>query len=216
MNSAIILMAGKGTRTGLTENKTLVKINNKPVFMYSLEKFLDLGLEVVLVINKKEENIVKKYITNLDVKIAYGGTTRGGSSYNGLLKCSGEYVLIHDAARPFIPVEAIKMTLNYFPSPVVVCSKVINTIKEITPRGLKTLERSRLLSAETPQAALRKDFLDAYKKAFEDEYLSTDDISLIERYITNDIRIVITNGNNKITTSEDLTIAKVRLGEYNV
>jgi len=216
MVSAVLLMAGKGTRTGLKENKTLLKINNKPLFMYSMERFLELNIEVVLVINKKEEDIIKKYLNGKDVKIAYGGNTRGESSYNGLLKCSNDYVLIHDAARPFVSREVIKKVISSYPKPALVYSQVINTIKQKTPDGIITIDRDSLLSAETPQAALKCDFLKAYKKAFCDKLYNTDDISLIERYITRNIELISSSGNKKITTHEDILEAKVRLGEINV
>ena len=54
MFDAIILMAGKGERTGLSFNKILYKVNNKPLFQYSLETFLKSPFchQVVLVVSK--------------------------------------------------------------------------------------------------------------------------------------------------------------------
>lgn len=216
MNSVIILMAGKGQRTGLQNNKALTKINNKPLFMYSLETFYDLDIEIVLVINKLEEETIKEYTKDLDIKIAYGGNSRSESSYNGLLCCKGEYVLIHDAARPFIKKQVIEEALLSKPRPSLVCSDSVNTIKIINSNGIETLDRTKLIVAETPQGAMRKDFLLAYEKAYKSKLSNTDDISLIERYITSDIRLIKTVGNNKITTPEDVVLAKVRLGEVDV
>src|SRR5690554_1245169 len=107
MFDAIILTAGKGSRSGLKYNKVLYRIDGKPIFKYSLEVFLSCFdcRKVVLVINKNEQEEVKAAIEDLDtsrIDITYGGELRQDSVANGIEKCSSKIVLIHDGARPLI------------------------------------------------------------------------------------------------------------------
>ena len=110
MVSVILMMAGSSSRMNSNENKLFLELGDKKVFQHSLDKFLEFGLEVICVI--KEENI--KYLGDyLDkVKVVIGGNTRQESVYNGLCTCNNDYVLIHDAARPFISKNIIEDCLN--------------------------------------------------------------------------------------------------------
>ena len=55
-------MAGTGSRMKLSQNKILLDLNQKPVFMHSYEKFKKFGLEIVCVINPNDESMGKKTI----------------------------------------------------------------------------------------------------------------------------------------------------------
>ena len=84
MFDAIILIAGKGSRSGLKYNKVLYRIDGKPIFRYSLETFLSCKdcRKVVLVVNKNELDDINDAIIDLDksrIEIAYGGELRQDS-----------------------------------------------------------------------------------------------------------------------------------------
>ena len=70
MFDVVLLMAGRGTRTGLDYNKVLYKINNKPIFRYSLDTFLEIEEcnRIVLVINPEEEAEIKSLISDVNLK----------------------------------------------------------------------------------------------------------------------------------------------------
>ena len=64
-NSLILLMAGNGSRCGLEINKVLYQINQVPLFIYSLEKFTQVGFdEYILVVSENDYDIVSEYIKN--------------------------------------------------------------------------------------------------------------------------------------------------------
>jgi 2-C-methyl-D-erythritol 4-phosphate cytidylyltransferase len=214
MVSVILVMAGIGSRMNLNVNKILLPLNDKPVFMHSLLKFVNRGYEIVCVINPNDEDNIKKYLPE-GIIIAYGGNTRSESVYNGLAKCSGNYILIHDAARPLISDKVLDEVDELLKNnkPILVYSKVKDTIK-INDSGIKTLNRDDLLAAQTPQGALYKDLMYCYQMAKMEGFNATDDMSLIERYLTSDITLIEGNIENiKLTTQIDYELMKLMVKE---
>ncbi|MBO5711302.1 MAG: 2-C-methyl-D-erythritol 4-phosphate cytidylyltransferase [Acholeplasmatales bacterium] len=210
MVSVILVMAGIGSRMNLNVNKVLLPLNDKPVFMHSLLNFVNRGYEVVCVINPSDEALVKKYLPE-GIIIAYGGNTRSESVYNGLSKCSGNYILIHDAARPLISNDVLDNVDKSIKDnkPILVYSKVKDTIK-INDSGIKTLNRDELLAAQTPQGASYRDLMYCYQMARMEGFNATDDMSLIERYIGSDITLIEGNSENiKLTTQIDYEVVKL-------
>lgn len=219
MFDAIILIAGKGSRSGLKYNKVLYKIENKPVFKYSLEVFLNCNecRKVVLVVNKNEIEEIKEAIKDLDnsrIDYAYGGELRQDSVASGIEKCSSQIVLIHDGARPLIELRHIVDVYEgaLINSSAVLAVKTIDTIKEHKNGKFITLNRDNLWNVQTPQGVELKKFKNALNKAKEDNYIATDDVSLLEKYYDITPRIVIGSYKNiKLTTIEDIEYIKFLL-----
>ncbi|HHX00012.1 MAG TPA: 2-C-methyl-D-erythritol 4-phosphate cytidylyltransferase [Acholeplasmataceae bacterium] len=221
MFDVVLLMAGRGTRTGLDYNKVLYKINNKPIFRYSLDTFLEIEEcnRIVLVINPEEEAEIKSLISDVNlkkIKIVSGGNMRQDSVYNGIIECNSEVALIHDAARPLITkgiiLNVYRKTLVY--SAAVTAIKTIDTIKELRDGKLITLDREKLYNIQTPQGVNLDKFKNAHLKAKDEKFYSTDDVSLLEKYYN--ISPTIVEGsiyNFKVTTSFDLEIMKKLLEE---
>ena len=207
MVSVILMMAGSSSRMNANENKLFLELGDKKVFQHSLDKFLEFGLEVICVI--KEENI--KYLGDyLDkVKVVIGGNTRQESVYNGLCACNNDYVLIHDAARPFISKNIIEDCLNAINQDknFLVAAPSKDSIYLKTP--LQTLNRDNVCLAQTPQGGLKTDFLTAHLKAVEEGISATDDISLVLKYIDKEVMLITGEDINfKLTTSLDYILAK--------
>ena len=214
MISVILLMAGTGSRMKLSQNKILLDLNQKPVFMHSYDKFKKYDLEIVCVINPNDEEEIKKYVDENSI-LVYGGSSRQESVYNGLLKCNGDYIFIHDAARPLISEELIEELINNssLQQPILTYFKCKNTVKNIEC-GIKTLNRDNIIFAATPQCATLEDYLYCYNKAKEEKFIATDDISLIEKYLNKNIKLIESNEENfKITTKLDYDLAKLILKE---
>ena len=207
MVSVILMMAGSSSRMNANENKLFLELGDKKVFQHSLDKFLEFGLEVICVI--KEENI--KYLGDyLDkVKVVIGGNTRQESVYNGLCACNNDYVLIHDAARPFVSNTIIQECLNAINEDknFLVAAPSKDSIYIKTP--LQTLNRDNVCLAQTPQGGLKTDFLTAHLKAVEEGISATDDISLVLKYIDKEVMLITGEDINfKLTTSLDYILAK--------
>ena len=214
MYSAILLMAGKGTRMNRKENKILLPLGNKKVYEYSLDILLKTVDEVICVINPDDKEIIDSLPKN--VKWTFGGKTRQESVYNGLLKASNEYILIHDAARPFITKELIndiKEKLNNDTS-VLVCQKCKDTIRINNNGILNNINRDDVIKASTPQASTKKLLFNSYNK-IKDE-IFTDDIQLIEKYHP-EIKIELVYASDdlfKITTETDYLLANLLWRNY--
>ena len=150
------------------------------------------------------------------VRIIEGGASRQESVFNGIKACECDYVLIHDAARPMITTDLINTAIDevVFKNALTVATKTIDTIKEVVDgKIVKTIDRSKLYNTQTPQA-FRYDLIrEAHEKLSGQSF--TDDAGMLEALGQT---VYILNGsykNIKITTQNDIDIAKIYLAESN-
>lgn len=215
--TAIILAAGSGTRSGLKENKILFKIDGKRVVDFSINFFEndDDCSSIILVIN--EQNIDEFFIPDKSkiVKIIFGGNTRQKSVYNSLKFIEEKYVLIHDAARPFIPkksVEELKLKLLDYSS-LTLGVRVTDTIQRVDDSFVyETLNRDHLMATQTPQAFHKDKLIEAHALAIKNNVEATDDTTLLLTLL--DIPAFFVEGdkkNIKFTNIDDLTFLEVIL-----
>ena len=209
MISCILLAAGKGQRFG--KKKQYVALGGKPLFLYSIETVKDLFEEVIVVLPPEDINTVK--IPDGIKKVA-GGTERQDSVLNALLETEAEIVVIHDTARPFATQDMFRRVSNleeYDGKIVAIPSR--DTLKEVAENiVIKTIDRSGIWLAQTPQAFKRKTLIECHFKARNEGFYGTDDASLLERY---GYKVGIVEGsfwNFKITFPEDLEIAERFVG----
>jgi 2-C-methyl-D-erythritol 4-phosphate cytidylyltransferase len=220
---AIIVAAGRGRRLKSNQPKPFVKICAKPILFYILSVFSAQHLikEIILVCNRrslsKARSLVKVFKFNKVKKIVLGGALRRDSVANGLKPITGDkntFVLIHDAARPFINNsyinELIRHAFKYNAVISAVPVKFTTKSARIISNKLfvdKTLERKKLWEIQTPQI-FRSDLI---KKAYSHfgHIEATDDSSLVE-LLGAKVKIVSGSYSNiKITTPEDLAQAKI-------
>ena len=220
--SAIVLAAGSGLRFKSRIPKPLVKINSKPIIIYSLEVLSnDRRIEEIIVtVNKKNKEAIARTIREFDIKkvsnIVLGGVRRQDSVSNALsaLKNKKNLVLIHDSARPFITKALVNRLIkeadkNHAAIPGM---PVKSTIKKATPvngglRVRSTIDRAKLYEIQTPQVF----DADLIKRAYRRHANSfvTDDSSLVERL---GVRVRLVEGsefNIKITSPDDLILARL-------
>ncbi len=146
MNTALIVAAGAGSRAQLNQSKVLYLINNKPLFMYSVDAFLELGFKIVLVVSKNDFNDIQKYINPDRVIVVLGGKTRSESVKFGLKAVQTPYVYIHDAARPLITKKAIleiEKSLQYHDA-VLLAEHLTSSLKRIEHNELSSLKRDAI------------------------------------------------------------------------
>lgn len=207
MVTAILLMAGNASRMQMNENKVYLPLGKQRVFEYSLKLFLEMGFEVVCVVREEDQEYLEPYYKR--IKLAIGGKTRQESVYKGLQEASGDFVLIHDAARPFVSRNIIINCCEAFKEncACLVATSSKDSLYQKTP--FLSLNRENALLAQTPQGAKTKVLLECHRKAKEDGFVGTDDISLLIRYSKDLIKIIEGNDNNfKITTQLDYILAK--------
>lgn len=225
MISVIIPAAGQGKRFGAGINKAFVSLAGKTILERTVAAFSDLPevSEIIIVIAPDELDEIKrqvKFYPRQDIiKAVAGGSERQYSVENALaaIRDDAEIVLIHDGARPLISRRVIHQVIKAVRdnSAAIVAVPVKDTIKVVDSGGFVTSTpvRSELWAVQTPQGFKRSLLIQAYKKAREENFLGTDDSSLVERL---GIPVKIVPGeyeNIKITTPEDLPIAKMILTE---
>lgn len=145
-----------------------------------------------------------------------GGATRQESVFKGLLLLQEKYpvdvVLIHDGARPFITANVIsKVYKKVLEQGAAACGvPPVDTQKEVDKEGkiLRHLNRSSLISIQTPQGFLFKPLLEAHIQASTDGIIYTDDTAIWNTYVGS---VFVTEGcseNKKITYPEDIYLLK--------
>ncbi|MEN3013881.1 MAG: 2-C-methyl-D-erythritol 4-phosphate cytidylyltransferase [Endomicrobiia bacterium] len=221
--SAILLAAGKSKRFQFSTKKQFLKIENKPLLEYVLEKFYKLKCfsQIILVIDKndlkKVNNIVSLKKTE-DIKIVFGGKERYDSVFNATkyIDKDVKFVLIHDVARPFVSTDLINKCLKEikFYDCVVPVVPVVDTIKSINSKFvIKTLKREHLVLVQTPQVFRKEVFDHIYSKKILYKWTKkvkiTDDSQLAE---LEGYKIKVIPGektNIKITTKQDIELTKL-------
>lgn len=208
--SAIVLCAGKGSRSGLTYNKMLYRFKNKTVYEMTMEIFLnDERCKQIVVVTKEEDlDDLKKLISSKKIDYVFGGKERQDSVYNGLQVVKEDYVLIHDGARPYLKKENIDDILECLNKndACLLVVPVKDTIKVcIDGNIVKTLPREQLVQAQTPQAFKTELIKRCYQKGKDKNYIATDDASLVEYFENIEVKAVLGSYSNiKITTPDDL------------
>lgn len=210
MFSAVVLCAGFGSRFSSEKNKVLFEIDDKPIFMHSIDLFKHFADEVIVVCRDEEREIISKYVG--DVKLVTGGQYRHFSVLNGVKACRNEYVLIHDGARPYLSSLDLNNLVDMLPNcdACFLAVKAKNTIKRLDGNHLDTLDRSQLIEALTPQGGKKDVLIEAITKCIEDEFIPTDDICAVERLGNKKIEVIYGDSRNiKITTKEDVMDKKI-------
>lgn len=209
-SSAILLMAGSGTRTHLTYNKTLYEINNVPLFMYSLNKLTKVGFdEYIIVVSNSDYEYVCNYLasTPYHVKIVLGGLTRSESVKNAIKEVSTDVALIHDAARPLISIEDIETLKSNFDRYMLgtMYHHVTDTVRTVDDK-VSLIDRDTLYAVTTPQFFSEK----LFSTILNNTNNITDEISLFENQY--DIAFIEETSNNiKFTTTNDIDFIKYQL-----
>ena len=211
--NAIIPAGGTSSRFGKS-NKLLEKIGEKEVIKYTVEAFEKSNIdEIIICANIAIIDDLKKILNDCKkVRIIEGGASRQESVFNGIKACECDYVLIHDAARPMITTDLINTAIDevVFKNALTVATKTIDTIKEVVDgKIVKTIDRSKLYNTQTPQAFKYDLIRDAHEKLSGQNF--TDDAGMLEALGQT---VYILNGsykNIKITTQNDIDIAKVYL-----
>lgn len=185
--SLILLAAGSGSRTGLDHNKVFHRIHGKMVVEYSLEFFKKQAYcrQIILVCHAADFNFVHNRFHEQVDAIVTGGSTRQNSVLKGLNKALHDYVLVHDAARPFLSEDHLDALLRDVvdTKATTLAIPVSDTIVETSGNRLtKTLNRSELVALQTPQAFDRTLLMKAHQAAHKIGYLATDDTDLIRRF----------------------------------
>lgn len=225
----ILLIAGSSRRFLGKIKKQFVKINNKPLFIYTLEAMLKFKFDNVIIASLKEDlNNIKKTISkNLlnseNIHYVEGGSERVYSVYNAMKfikenNIKTDFVFIHDGVRPIVSKKEIKELYEMVikKNAAILASKVVDTIKKVDSKKniVETIDRNFLYRAATPQAFNFKKYMIAMERYMNDrkhkerlgKKIATDDAEIYSAY-AGKVAIVECSANNiKITNKEDLNL----------
>lgn len=217
----VIPAAGSGVRMSHGKPKPLIELRDKPILIWTLEPFVELGLtdQMVVVVSKNlvsriERTVEEHFGSDMGLRVIPGGADRQGSVLNGLLvlKPETEIVVIHDAARPFVEpraiLESIDAAREYGAATVAI--PVVDTILAVNRDGTagETLDRSRLWAVQTPQTFQYDTILQAHEDAEKEGVHATDDAELVRRRGST-VKVVEGSPENiKITRPPDLELAE--------
>jgi 2-C-methyl-D-erythritol 4-phosphate cytidylyltransferase len=217
--TAIIVAAGAGRRFGAPKQFALLR--GKPVLSWSLDAFEShprVGAIVVVLPDEKMGPELKAAFPKIAAIVA-GGERRQDSVWNGLLcveERGTDIVLVHDGARPLVSAELIGRVIEGVEKagaavPVV---ELDDTVKEIRNGAVvRTLDRSILVRAQTPQGFAFDLLKRALDRARADGFKGTDDAALVERLGAPVAAVPGEPRNIKITSSGDLKSAEALLGD---
>lgn len=213
--AAVIVAGGAGTRFGGPVRKQYLRVGGEPVLLRAIRPFLHHPrvTSVIVVLPPDDVADPPAWLAELPVRIVAGGAERGDSVRNGLRAVDQDVdrVLIHDGARPFVSAGIIDRVLDACAGQGAIAAvPATDTIQQVGESGLidRTLDRSRLWHAQTPQGFPRAGILHAYQQAAEDGVSGTDDAGLYARY-AGPVRVVMGSYDNlKVTRPDDLPIAE--------
>ena len=221
----IVMAAGSGTRMGADVPKQFIELNGKAILRMTIETFLSAcpDLSVITVLPEAHiaywKNYCLKNTFTCPQVLVKGGITRFHSVRNALEKVpEGALVAIHDGVRPLISQELVRSMFEKaeeIPAliPVTPC---VDTMKVLERQGDDLVgipgvkvDRSTLFGVQTPQIFHSEIIKEAYSQAYDTAF--TDDASVLEKYGKNPSYVAGERFNIKITTQDDLLLARAIL-----
>jgi 2-C-methyl-D-erythritol 4-phosphate cytidylyltransferase len=221
-------MGRTSAETAGTSRKQFMLLDGSPILLHTVRKFAasDRVREIVVALRREDlgwvGDLLREQIRNKTVRVVEGGNSRQESVERGLAAVSPdtELVAVHDAVRPFIDLEIIEKATDEAAEygAAIVGIVPVDTVKQVTgaqATGAKvrsTISRERLVLAQTPQV-FRYDLLkQAFEAASRDNFVGTDESSLVERLEQVDVRVVMGSDRNiKITKPGDMDLARLFL-----
>jgi 2-C-methyl-D-erythritol 4-phosphate cytidylyltransferase len=213
--------AGRGERLGPGTPKALREIAGVPMLVHAVHALAASPAVDLVVIAAPESEVehvsglVGRSTFNAEVSVVSGGATRQESVARALitLPADVDVVLVHDAARPLVPVEmvtAVVASVREGHPCVIPCLSVADTIKEVDAHDMvvRTVDREVLRAVQTPQGFDVKLLKQCHQQGIKQGWEVTDDAALFEKC---GYQVHIVEGeetNLKVTTPQDLAIAQ--------
>ncbi|MCH9814821.1 MAG: 2-C-methyl-D-erythritol 4-phosphate cytidylyltransferase [Actinomycetia bacterium] len=218
--ACIIPAAGRGERLGGATPKALRQISGKTLLEHSVRAMIAAREVTSVVIAAPQESvsqvedILSQIAADVPISVVVGGQSRTDSVRNAARAIpSAEIVLVHDAARPFVPAEVVSRVISAVRAgapAVVPAIPVTDTIKHVDAAGrvVHTVERDELRAAQTPQGFTKT----ALDQALADHQTqATDEAGLLEEL---GVPVLVVAGHSesmKVTRPLDLVVAEAIL-----
>ena len=212
---AIIPAGGKGKRGGTETPKQYLRFHGKELIVCTLEVFQKNNFvnEIIIAAEPAYFSLLKeikeKFRLTKISKIVEGGVERQDSVYNALKAIKADdndLVAVHDAARPLLPENILTNAIKTAKEKgnALVCVKARDTLLKGDKIVKEYVDRTEMYYVQTPQIFRYEDLMKAMKKAYEKNFIGTDESMLIKEL---GININIVEGsmlNFKVTTATDI------------
>jgi len=227
----ILPAAGLGTRMAAGHTslapKQFLELAGVPILIHTLRAFAEVPQVSAMYVAVRANEMdrlsaqVREYGFGGKVHVVEGGDSRQESVANALnaIDCNADdIILVHDAVRPLIDAATIERTIRAVEKhdAAIVGLPAVDTIKQVerTADGAiitSTIPREYIVQAQTPQG-FRCDLLRrAFAEAAADEFVGTDEASLVERAGGQVAVVLGSPANFKITQPGDLELAEFYL-----
>ncbi|MFD5376321.1 2-C-methyl-D-erythritol 4-phosphate cytidylyltransferase [Streptomyces griseoincarnatus] len=227
--AAVIPAAGRGVRLGPGAPKALRALGGTPMLVHAVRAMADSRAVSLVVVVAPPDGAgeVKSLLDahalpeRTDVLVVPGGDSRQESVKRGLdaLPEGYDIVLVHDAARPLVPVDTVDAVVEAVrdgAAAVVPALPLADTVKQVEPAAapgepeavVATPDRSRLRAVQTPQGFERATLVRAHETVTDDV---TDDAGMVEQL---GLTVVTVPGHEeafKVTRPLDLVLAEAVL-----
>lgn len=222
--TAIIVAGGSGTRMGTDLPKQFLRIEGKPVFLHSIDAFLQAydDMRIILVMSSSyctmAKAILEEFNCTASIEIVEGGETRFQSVKNGLSKAAEDaLIFVHDAVRCLATPTLIRRcgaaaSETGSAIPVIPVRDSIRRKDDASGRSV-VVPREGLYIVQTPQVFLGSKILPAYAIPYDAGF--TDEASVLEASGEQVNLVEGEEGNTKITFPEDLAFAAWKLSFRN-
>lgn len=233
--SIILPAAGKSSRfKGTGQKKVFSSLDGRAVWLRTADLFLarkDVRQVIVVISADDQEHFIDRFgsdLAVLGIDWAVGGDQRFHSVANALNKVAAEssWIAVHDAARPCVTDDEISAVFAHAKKTgaAILANPINATIKRASEdlQIQKTVDRSHLWAAQTPQV-FRKDWLvQAYNDLVEQAETKSSATAQPSIHFTDDSQLIEQAGhpvwivggqstNIKITTMDDLKLAQAIL-----
>lgn len=227
MIAAVIVAGGSGSRMKASVKKQYLVLEGRPIVAHTLMAFDSCAAldRIVLVAPEADldfcrTDIVAPLTLVHDIHVVAGGPRRQTSVTNGLaaLGASDGVVMIHDGVRPFVRPSLMTACLAGVEA-TGACIPVIpptDTLKRVDGNGviIETVDRRQIQLAQTPQTFSIDLIRRCHQLADQRGFGATDDASVAE-FAGETVTVVPGDRENiKITTSEDLLVARAILSRW--
>lgn len=225
----MLLAAGRGSRFGGPLPKAWLLLSGKPLLVHSVER-LDrvatpgMSVQVIVAVHPEDRQThLARCLPALRaalgehrrLQIVDGGETRQESMQRCLHEAGqADLVLVHDAARPFLPIAATRRCIEAAAATgaALLAIPAPDTLKRVGDGAVAgTIDRSGIWLAQTPQVIRRTVLLQALEHARTTGFTGTDDVSLVEHLGAPVAVVPGSPANLKITRPEDLPLAEAIL-----
>ena len=213
--SLILAAAGLGTRFSSEIPKQYYKIDNQTILEKTLNIFTNISAikKIVIPLHKNDKEFKKLDLPDgLNIVTVTGGETRAESVLQALkLVDKEDYVIVHDAVRPFIDQKDIHLLIDEFENQNEDCLvyglPVYESLKNINRETLfveKSVDRNDFYLAQTPQITKAKSLESSLEICLKENYIPSDESEAIE-HSGGTVRFIPGKRKNiKVTVSEDV------------